>query len=300
MDLSDIQIIRTIIRSGSLSEASTILNQSQPTLSRKLSRLEDRLQTQLFHRSPKGLVPTEIANYIISKAEPIDNQLKAIERHVELTTQLETGTLRVGVGPIIEQILIPEILIRFFETTGDVRITVITEDDANLIRLFKASAVDVIIGPFLSEEWDDKSVLAHPMIKDKIVAVARREHPIFDHANITEDIIQRFSWAVPKTQGSARQAPGAKPLQNLKILADNYDLLKRLTLSLDTICAGPRAIFKEEIEDGRLKEVDFDTGFVWESSLLVRPETLSTPLANCLVSICMDVADDLDTQTVRA
>ena len=104
MDTTDIHLVRTVSAVGSITRAAQALHMSQPTLSRKLARLESRLNAQLFHRSPTGLVPTAIAEYVIRTAQPIESQLRRIERHVEQLTQLDAGTVRLGVGPIIEEI----------------------------------------------------------------------------------------------------------------------------------------------------------------------------------------------------
>ena len=290
MDITDIELIRAIVRSGSLSEASQRLNQSQPTLSRKLSRLEDQLQVQLFHRSPKGLSPTGIAAYILSKAEPLDQKLREIERHVELVTRLETGTLNLGVGPIIEQILLPEVLARFIETTGSVAVSIVTEDDATLMRMFEASALDLIVGPFLAGDWKRRDLVSLPMIKDDIIAVARARHPIFGKKKLDQQMLAEFSWASPKRGGSARQERGGPRLPKPKILSDNYDLLKKLTLESDLLCAVPRSMFQDEIRKKRLKEVNISLRITWESALIIRTETMLAPLARHLVSLFESVS----------
>ena len=50
-----------VIECGSLSAAARRLLSTQPTVSRQISRLEAKLGTSLFTRSPEGLVPTEAA-----------------------------------------------------------------------------------------------------------------------------------------------------------------------------------------------------------------------------------------------
>lgn len=299
MDVSDIDLIRTIVRTGSLSEASRQLHQSQPTLSRKLSRLEDTLQASLFHRSATGLTPTDIATFIVSKAEPLDLQLRAIERHVELATRLETGNVRLGVGPINEQILVPDVITRFVQSTGNIQVTVVTEDDTTLLSLFEASELDVVIGPFHTAEWEAKGIITKTMVGDDIVAVARYDHPIFQHAVVDKDVLGRYPWAVPKTEGAIQRAKDGFTVHTPKVTADNYGLLRRLTIRLDTICAGPKAIFKADIEKKLLRQVDVNLGIYWQSTLFVRPESLATPLVAHLVRLCEDVADDLRAEAAR-
>ncbi len=285
MDISDIDLIRTVSKSGSLTHSSSILNTSQPTLSKKLARLEDQLNAQLFHRSTTGLVPTEVANYIVSKSEPLRGQLTEIERHVELMTQLETGTVNLGVGPIIEQILLPSVLSEFIATTGDVALSIVTEDDETLLELFEASSLDLVVGPFRADDWQREGFMAIPMITDEVVAAARVGHPIFEYKTIDEKVLNQFPWAAPKTPGTTRQAKGGPSLQDPKILSDNYDLLKKVTVNSDVLCAAPRAVFKEEMERGLLRELNVDLKVTWESALIIRAETLATALPKHAVGL---------------
>ncbi len=293
MDITDIELIRAIVQTGSLSEACQVLNQSQPTLSRKLSRLEDQLNVALFHRSPKGLAPTEIAAYVLAKAEPIDHKLREIERHVELITQRETGFLNLGVGPITEQIVLPQVLHRFVETTGKVSLSVVTEDHTTLLKMFDASELDLVVGPYRAQDESNKDVIAIPMVTDDIIAVARTGHPVFKVKKIKPQTLRQFSMASPAKQGSATQAEGGPPLPRAKIRSDNYDLLKKLVLTTDMFCAAPRAVFADDIAKKRIKQIPVDLRLTWESSLLIRAETLLAPLAHHLVSLFKDVSAEV-------
>ena len=288
MDVSDIDLIRTLMETGSLSEATRHLGQSQPTLSRRLGRLEDTLGMALFHRSPRGLVPTEIARYIVAEAQPIETGLRAIRRHVALMAQMETGTLHIGVGPIIEKLLLPDALTAFIEATGDVRVSVRTEDDETLTALFERSELDVIIGPFDPQGWRARGFEARPMIRDSIIAVARPEHPLFTCVGppLTPERVWSYPLIAPRTQGTVLPREGAPSIGPRRVACDNYDLLRRLTLRLDVICGGPRALFRRDLEDGTLRQIDIDLGLDWRSYLIVRKASLATPIVQHFVGIC--------------
>lgn len=291
MDISDITLIRTLMQTGSLSEATRRLGQSQPTLSRRLGRLEDTLGVALFHRSPRGLRPTPVARYIVAKALPIDDQLRAIERQVERMAQMETGTLNIGVGPIIEQLLIPEVLNAFLETTGDVEVSIRTEDDVTLAALFERSELDVIIGPFDPESWRKRGVSIRPMINDRIIAVARAAHPLFTTSHDTSGAdwpatVWQYPLVAPRTQGTVQPQDGAPTIAPRRVASDNYSLLRQLTLELDVICGGPEALFRDDIERGTLRKIDIDLHTDWQSYLLVREEALASPLVQHFVELC--------------
>lgn len=180
IDLADINLLRVLIETGSIAGASQKLSQSQPTLSRKLSRIEDRFKVKLFYRTPKGLIATELATYIVTKADPIDAQISEIVRHVEMVSQLDTGKLRIGVGPIIEQILLPNVLETFVASTGKSMLSITTDDEANLLGLFEASKLDLIVGPFRADDQTLEGLKIVPMVQDDIIAVATPQHPIFN------------------------------------------------------------------------------------------------------------------------
>lgn len=285
MDVRDIELIHAVYEAGSLSRACTRLNMSQPTLSKKLARLEHVLGTALFHRYPKGLVPTDTTRYILSRAEPLRAHIAEIERHVQLMTQLDRGRLNLGVGPIIEQVMLPEVLKTFVESTGEVALSIVTENEETLLSMFRASELDIVVGPFEAQQQQGEHIVAIPMITDRVIAVARPDHPLFDAKTVEMEALIDYSWVAPKAQGTVQHIGDHPIFSRMKILSDNYDILKKLTISSDVVCAGPRAVFKEELDAGALTEIDLPLQVTWESALLVKPETYATPLARHLVAI---------------
>ena len=99
MDLSDIQLIKTIAEMGSISGASQALHLSQPTVSKRLSRLEQTLGMQLFHRLSRGMAPTSTAEYILSQEPGLSNHMQAIERQVQRMADLAAEAIPAVMGP---------------------------------------------------------------------------------------------------------------------------------------------------------------------------------------------------------
>ncbi|MEM8660547.1 MAG: LysR family transcriptional regulator [Pseudomonadota bacterium] len=292
MEVKDIELIHAVHETGSLSQACIALNMSQPTLSKKLARLEQTLGSTLFHRYPRGLAATAVAQYILSKAAPLRAELAEIERHVQLMTELEAGRLNLGVGPIIEQVMLPEVLRAFVESTGDVELSIVTEDEPTLLSMFNASELDVVVGPFDVNEHTGKNRISIPMISDRIIAAARPYHPVFSKTAPELNELLRYSWVAPKTQGTVKGIDGHPIFKKMKVLSDNYTALKTLTCFSDAICAGPRAVFKSELELNQLREIKLPFELIWTSALLVKPETYATPLARHLVSLFESFVDE--------
>ena len=149
MDIRDIELIEAVHRTGTKTNAFKELTISQPTMSKRLARIERTLGAELFFRYSTGLVATPVADYVLSQSHQARSQLRDIKRHVELMTSLDSGELRLGVGPIVEQLMLPQVLSRFLETTGDVSVSIVGEVDLNLLMLFADAELDIIVAHFL-------------------------------------------------------------------------------------------------------------------------------------------------------
>ena len=285
METSDITLIRVLTECGSISSAVDVLCLSQPTISRKLARLESRIGTRLFDRSSTGLTPTPIAKHIVSSSTTIENQLKRIDRYVEQLIHYDTGAVRLGVGPIIEQVLLPQVLPEFVAQTGAVQLSILTENADRLIHYLYESKLDVIAGPFDRTAYPD--LTAYPLITDDLIAVARAGHPLFRRKGGSHDDIFDYPLASPAPQGliqsSARFTGHSK-----QVLCENYPLLLSLTLNSDAILRGPRVLFIEELDSGGLKLVESESTLLWRSVCLVKPESADTPLVKLMIHLLQD------------
>ena len=82
-----------VAESGSLSAAARRLGVSQPTLTRRMAALEERLGAELFLRTPRGLELTEAGEAILEPARHMEQEARAAEVAV-------TGRDRALAGPV--------------------------------------------------------------------------------------------------------------------------------------------------------------------------------------------------------
>lgn len=81
-DWADMRIFLAVLDNGSLGAAAESLNLSQPTVGRRLSALESRLGANLFARTGRRMLPTEVALTIEESARRMAHEMYAIERSV--------------------------------------------------------------------------------------------------------------------------------------------------------------------------------------------------------------------------
>ncbi len=68
-----------VAETGSLSRAARRLGVSQPTLTRRMTALEERLRTELFRRTPRGVELTDAGESILPAARQMEQEAHAVE-----------------------------------------------------------------------------------------------------------------------------------------------------------------------------------------------------------------------------
>lgn len=286
LDVSDIHLIQTIADLGSISKAADQLNISQPTLSKKLSRLEQVLKISLFYRHNVGMLPTDAAKLIIERGKKLSYELNTIERHIELMTNLEEGTLNVGIGPIIEQLYFPKMLLDFTEETRNIKVSLRTDSSSNLLNMLLNGELDIALGPFSKDNLDEDLVVS-PIQECKLVTVVRPGHPLLEKPEpVSWDTLLLYPMVAPHASHDVIADLEALDIDvSPDIVCDNYETNKSVVMSSDYFTGGPELIFRKEFASGSLAEVKTDIDVMWRSLCVIRPESAQVPVVNKFLEI---------------
>ncbi len=98
------------LEAGSLSGAARRLGLTQPTLARHLDALEQALGAQLFLRSPRGLIPTELARELGPHARALAAQAAALRRAATGAVGEIRGTVRISASEVVGALHLPPML----------------------------------------------------------------------------------------------------------------------------------------------------------------------------------------------
>lgn len=108
-----------VLREGSLSGAARALGLAQPTVRRRIERLEAAIGTPLFVRSPGGLLPTERAEALMDHAEAMALAADAFERSASADVSEVAGVVRLSASEVIAVEVLPAILQPLLATHPD-------------------------------------------------------------------------------------------------------------------------------------------------------------------------------------
>lgn len=289
LESADIHLVNAITDVGSISKASELLNMSQPTLSKRLARLESALDLSLFHRHNGGMIPSDAAKYIIEQGRGVHSTLRAMERHLSMLSNVEKGSLHIGVGPIIDQIYFPNVLLDFTEESSNIRISLKTDSGQRLLELLQHGSIDVGIGPFRKSDIPD-ALISYPVQSANIILVCRSGHPLLDEINgngvVPLTSLAKYPSIGPKVPASFKALmPAAIQEYSALITCDNYMASKAVVSCSDYISGGPELLFEKELNQGSLVEIPVNLSMLWSSFCIVRPESLDIPAVKTFLDI---------------
>ena len=124
MDIREMTYITVIAQAGSLSAAAKQLGVSQPTLSVFLSKLEDSLETDLFYREKKQLVPTPAGRIYLSAAQKIISVRDQTYQTIHHLTHKTTEEIVIGASPLRGSIMVAQIFPVFNKRFPDVKVRI--------------------------------------------------------------------------------------------------------------------------------------------------------------------------------
>lgn len=110
LNWDDLRIVLAIAEHGTLSGAAARLRVSHPTLSRRLQRIERRLDTRLFERTPSSLRLTAAGEEVRQLAVRLREDIAALERRIAGRDSGPGGPIRLTAPDAVSEYLLPGIL----------------------------------------------------------------------------------------------------------------------------------------------------------------------------------------------
>lgn len=127
IDWDDIRLLQKVGETGSFSKAAIALHTSQPTVSRRMQRLQERLQVTLFERKNKGLRLSSQGEVLYDLAQEMVQNANSFEIAARSLAQ-QTHVVRLACSPLTGLALGPY-LNDLCEGLSNVKIALLTSVD---------------------------------------------------------------------------------------------------------------------------------------------------------------------------
>lgn len=264
MKLHQLQALVAVVDHGGIRAASRALHLSQAAVTKALRQLEDEVNTPLLRRHSRGVGLTDAGERLLGHARLVTRQLTLAEEDLRQAAGDDTGTLRVGLVPLLTMTVLPEAFQWFQQRFRRVQLQFTEGLVARVVPALREGTLDLAV-----VATDEGQQLPHGLLAQELghvaqCVVARSGHPLH-RGGPNAPLLQDCEWLVTSS-----------------VLADAETRLGP-AFSRAGLAAPPRLVSSEAMGTLALLR-HTDCLSVLPRMLLGRPETAGiAEVANCPV-----------------
>ncbi len=135
----------SVMREGSITAASKRLHLVPATVSTQIARLEDALGGKLFHRSGRGLEPTELGHHVFRYADEIFSIGRELVASLENMADSGRIPLRIGVEDVLPKMVVRMLLEPVFRLPEPVRLICVEDKKEELLASLTMHRLDAVL-----------------------------------------------------------------------------------------------------------------------------------------------------------
>ncbi len=200
-NLQQLDMFTTIVSCGSLGRASSVLNMTQPALSRAIQRLEASVGAPLFERHTKGMHLTAIGSALLPHAITLQKDAAHAREEVDAMRGLAKGVIKVGAVGSIASLVLPMAVGRVLEKWPNLRVEVLEGVWDRLAEGLLTHEIDLALS-MTESETDEISAISDCCWTDRSYIVAAMDHPLRKKRKLRLEDTLNEQWALtPKGTG---------------------------------------------------------------------------------------------------
>lgn len=212
MKLRSLEAFCAAVEERTISGAARRMYLSQPSVSDRLSELEQEAHAPLLQRSRHGVEPTEQGALLYEHARRVLEEIRALERLLRTLGDQRDARLRIAASSTLGEHLLPEWLRDFYRLVPGTAPTLFVGNTREMLEMVRSgkAAFGVVEGPQHSE-----SLQSTQLLEDELVVVVSAGHP-WSRRRIRPEDLQEGPF-ISREAGSGTREVIEQRLEELKV-----------------------------------------------------------------------------------
>lgn len=249
---TEMAVFVKVVEAGGFSAAARDLNLPKSSVSRYVSRLEDRLGVRLLHRTTRTLRPTEVGHAYFERASRIVQEIVEAEAAVTNMQVAPRGSLRITAPLSFGHLFLGELVARFLDAHPEVQLEVDLSD--RVVDLIEEGFdLAVRVG-----RMRDSSLIARKLGAAERVLVASPDYLArCGHPQVPDDLRHHdcLLYAYDANTASWRLSDAVTVPIRGRLTTNNGDILASAAASGLGVALLPRFLVGRYLREGRLQTV---------------------------------------------
>jgi len=175
IELVDIETFIAIVDLESFSQAALRMHVSQPTITARLQRLEERLGTKLLNRTTRKLAPTKEGLRLHKEAMIALRGLQQLFKDFDTTSHRGGHRITVGATPMIAATMMPSIFQAYKKRYPDVHIQLFDLQYEEIIEKILSGEADLAV---VALDGDSDKLRFQSLAEEELLLVVPTDHPL--------------------------------------------------------------------------------------------------------------------------
>jgi DNA-binding transcriptional LysR family regulator len=247
IDLNLFVVFDTIYTERNLTRAAELLCLSQPAVSNALSRLRKTLNDDLFVRTPKGMIPTPMADKIVVRVRESLSLITETISDCEQFDPLQSArTFRFSMTDFAQSLLLPDLMAQLQAEAPNMTINNYYLPRQEQGRAMAAGQLDLAIDAPLQKD----SQLRHkPLLSGNYVCIFGDKHPNRNKPLTLERYLQLKHLHISSREQGIGQVDAALHKMSLtrqvRLRVANYLVVPRILASSELVSTVPAALARQ-------------------------------------------------------
>lgn len=179
MELRQLELLASVVESGSLTAAASRCNLSQPAISQQIQALEEEIGEPLLIRRARGVEPTAAGRTVLEHAARLLAERDKLRDAFAGRRELRHGRVAFGIIPTIAPYLLPQWLGPFRERYPGIAIAISESRTEELITQLVEGRIEFAVLSDVPEHDRQKwSLKVQELFREPLLLAAPARHPL--------------------------------------------------------------------------------------------------------------------------
>lgn len=175
MQLHQLEYVLAVARHHSFTRAAEEIKIAQSSLSQQVSNLEKELGVDLFVRTTRSVYLSSVGEDFVEHAIRIMSEVHSAQLCIQEYVSIDKGHLTVGLIPVVAHYPVPKLLADFNREFPGVKLSLIENQDDELLDLLSSSKLDAAI---VQQADLNAPFQFFPLYVDEMVLLTSNRHPL--------------------------------------------------------------------------------------------------------------------------
>ncbi|RAS88347.1 LysR family transcriptional regulator [Priestia endophytica] len=182
VDIRQLEYFVAVAEQESFTKAAANVHLSQPALSKIVKNLEEELKVELFDRSTRKLKLTDAGEIVYQEALKLTASLTDLTLRLDNLMNSPTGTIRIGIPPLIGTLFFPSIARSFHNQYPKISLELVEFGAKKLVEFVEEEKVDIaiIVLPVNNPKFE-----VYPFIQEEFAFFCAKTHKFANRTSLS-------------------------------------------------------------------------------------------------------------------